>query len=154
MKQPRCSLRRHRRRCHRRRSEMRAPLTCLSTGGGARNLGGVKEGVEIGHGARREVTKSFPPPFSPFADAHRRSRHLHPRLRACAEDSVLHQPRWRFACTARNCWTGHSSKAWPEGALRTGSCNNATQPRKSNKPIFAGPIRAKGRTALPNTPLA
>jgi hypothetical protein len=57
----------------------------------------------------------------------------------------LHQPRSRYACTAGNCRTGHSSRAWPEGALRTDSCNNATQPRQPNGPKIAGPMRAKSR---------
>jgi hypothetical protein len=117
----------------------------LADGRRSLKIGGrVEEGVEIGHGARWEVTKSFPPPFLLFTDARCSSRHLHCRLRPCAEDSLLHQRAWRFACTARNCRTGRSSRARPDTALRSGSCKNTARPRQPNGSKIAGPMRAKG----------
>jgi hypothetical protein len=81
----------------------------------------MEEGVEIGDGARREVTESFPSRFSLFADASRNSRHLPPSLRPCAKDSFLHQLRMRFVCIARNGRSGCFSKTWLEDALIFGS---------------------------------
>jgi hypothetical protein len=119
----------------------------------ARNLGESREGGRNRRWGAAGGNGILPAPFSLFADACRSSRYLHPRFCACAEDSLLHQPRWRFVCTVGNCRTVRSSWAWPECVLRSGSCDNATRPRQPNGPKIAGPMRARARPGYQMRPI-
>jgi hypothetical protein len=92
-------------------------------GGGERERG--DEGVEIEEGARREVTKSFLPPFrfSPVRAAARAISLLVPAR--AAKDSLLHHLGVRYGWLAENNRFRCSYRVRPNDALRTVLCNNA-----------------------------
>jgi hypothetical protein len=75
----------------------------------------------------------------------------HPRLCACR--------KFAFASAALeiclrhwNCRTGHSSRAWPEGALKTGPCNNTTHLRKPNNQKLQGRCESRGAQPIKRAP--
>jgi hypothetical protein len=63
-------------------------------------------------------------------------------------------PQWRErACTAGNIRFKCCYRAWPEGTLRSGSCNNGGWAHETKRTIFCWPNASQGAPSLPNGPL-